>query len=105
MQQDYGERLAARKILPAGNHVIKPGDPSLDRPKSFAQIHDLMKQRVTASTPSRLIEMGFCLFRGILRGPEGKRQLPTGGDYGKWPLPTEPSGMTSPPLRCFHTPR
>ena len=105
MQQDYGERLAARKILPAGNHVIKPVDPSLDRPTSFTQIHHFMKQRVTASATSRLIEMGFCLFRGILRGPKGERKLPAGSNYSKWSLPTKPPGMISPPLRCLHTPR
>jgi hypothetical protein len=105
MQQNYGEKLADPKILLAGNHVIKPEDPSLDRPKSFAQSNDLMKQRVTTYTTARLVEMGFRFFRGILRGPEGERKLPTGSDYGKCPLPIEPSGMISPPLRCVKTPR
>jgi len=77
---------------------------SVDCSMSFTQIHDLMKQRVTTHTTACLVETGFGVFRSILRGPEGERKLPTGGDYGKWSLPTEPSGMTSPPLRCFHTP-
>lgn len=79
--------------------------PSIDCSTSFTQIHDFMKQWVTASATSRLIKMSFCVFRSILRGPEGEGKLSTGGDYGKGPLPTEPLGMTSPPLRCFHTPR
>lgn len=79
--------------------------PSIGCTTSFTQIHDFMKQRVTATATSRLIKMGSCLFRGILRGPEGEGKLSTGDDYGKGPLPTEPSGVTSPPLRGFHAPR
>jgi hypothetical protein len=79
--------------------------PSVDCLTSFTQIHEFMKQRIAASATSRLIEMGFCVFRGILRGPEGEGKLSTGGDYGKGPIPTEPSSMTSPLLRCFYPPR
>jgi len=64
-----------------------------------------MKQRIATYATSRLIEMGFCVFRSIFRGPEREGKLSTGGDYGKGSLPTEPLGMTSPLLRGFHTPR
>jgi hypothetical protein len=77
---------------------------SIDYSTSFTQIHNFMKQRVTASATSRLIKMSSCVFRSILHGPEGEGKLSTGCDYGKGPLPTEPSGMTSPPLRGFHAP-
>jgi hypothetical protein len=40
---------------------------SVDCSMSFTQIRDFMKQRVTTSATARLIEIGFCYVRSILR--------------------------------------
>jgi len=74
-------------------------------PKSFTQINDFVKQRVTASAACRLIQMGFRFVRGFFRRPEREGKLPTGSDHGKWSLAAEPSSILSPLLRGFHTPR
>ena len=79
--------------------------PSVDCWTSFTQIHDFMKQWLATSATACLVEMGFCFFRSIHRGPEGERKLPTRSNHGEGSFPTDPSGMTSPPLHCFHTPR
>jgi hypothetical protein len=79
--------------MPGGHQRHSVRGRSLDRPKSFIQINDFMKQGVTASITSHLIEMGFCFVRCFPRAPEGEGKLTTGSDHGKGPLTAEPSSV------------
>ena len=81
--------------MPDGDWIMSGGgwnamstSPSTELPpKSFAQIHDFMKQRVTASATSHLIETGIRFVRGFPRRPQGEGKLPTGRDHGKGSSP------------------